>query len=245
MCKLLGVSSDRRVRVNELLQEFYSHSVKHPDGWGLATFYRGSASVEKEPTQAIQSAYLKERLSHKMEVSTLLAHIRLATVGKLEYGNSHPFVKRDSDDRAWTLVHNGTIFHYPALDPYREVQEGSTDSERILLYLVDQLDKKRAELGRVLTGDERFELLEALIADMAIGNKLNLVFFDGEQLYVHTNYANSMYVWQRENTAVFCTAPMKEGEGEWVPMPFTTLCVYRDGKRVRQGQSHGHEYIPE
>lgn len=245
MCKLLGVSSDRRVRVNELLQEFYSHSDKHPDGWGLATFYHGSASVEKEPTQASQSVYLRERLSHKMEVSTLLAHIRQATVGKLEYGNSHPFVKRDVDGRAWTLVHNGTIFNYPPLDAYREQQEGSTDSERILLFLVDQLDHRREELGRSLTAEERFCVLDAAISDMAIGNKLNLVFYDGEWVYVHTNYANSMYVWQRENTAVFCTAPMNQGAGEWDRMPFTTLCAYRNGRRVRQGQSHGHEYIPE
>ena len=167
MCKLLGVSSEKRIRVNELLQEFYSHSDKHPNGWGLATFYHGSASIEKEPTQALKSAYLKERLSHKMEVSTLLAHIRLATVGSVEYGNSHPFVKRDATGRAWTMVHNGTIFDYPALSPYQYQQEGTTDSERILLYLVDQLDQKQAEKGRPLKAAERFELLDLLIADMA------------------------------------------------------------------------------
>ena len=243
MCKVFGVSSAKRVRVNELLQEFYSHSNKHPHGWGLATFYHGSASIEKEPIQATKSIYLKERLSHKMEVPTLLAHIRLATVGNLEYGNSHPFVRRDITGRAWTMVHNGTIFDYPPLDVYREQQEGTTDSERILLYLVDQLNQKQKELGRGLETGERFELLEELIADLARGNKLNLLIYDGEWMYVHTNYANSMYVCEDGTTAMFCTAPMKQG-GEWLPMPFTTLCAYQEGRRIRQGKSHGNEYIP-
>ncbi len=241
MCKLFGVSSEKRVRVNELLQEFYSHSDKHPNGWGLATFHHGSASIEKEPTQAIKSAYLKERLSHKMDVSTLLAHIRLATVGSVEYGNSHPFVKRDAGGRAWTLVHNGTIFDYPALEPYRELQDGTTDSERILLYLVDQIDQKMKELGRELTQTERFELLDQVISDMARGNKLNLLIYDGEWMYVHSNYANSLYVCEDGSTAMFCTAPLTQGE--WEPMPFTTLCAYRDGRRIRQGEPHGNEYI--
>ena len=241
MCKLFGVSSAKRVRVNELLQEFFSHSDKHPNGWGMATFYHGSASIEKEPMQATKSIYLKERLSHKMEVSTLLAHIRLATVGSVDYGNSHPFVKRDIFGRAWTLVHNGTIFDYPALDPYKHQQEGTTDSERILLYLVDQLDQKQKEAGRALEVEERFALLDTLIADMARGNKLNLLIYDGEWMYVHSNYANSLYICEDGSTAIFCTAPMKQGE--WVPMPFTTLCAYQDGRRIRQGQPHGNEYI--
>lgn len=242
MCKLLGVSSAKRVRVNELLQEFYSHSDKHPHGWGLATFYHGSASVEKEPTQALKSVYLKERLSHKMDVSTLLAHIRLATVGNIEYGNSHPFVKRDATGRAWTLVHNGTIFDYPALEPYRCRQEGDTDSERILLYLVDRVDQKLAEAGRDLSAKERFELLNTLVADMAQGNKLNLLIYDGEWMYVHSNYANSLYVCENGETAIFSTAPMKQGD--WKPMPFTALCAYQKGRCVLRGQSHGNEYVP-
>lgn len=241
MCKLLGVSSAKRVWVNELLQEFYSHSDKHPNGWGLATFYHGSASVEKEPTQALKSAYLKERLSHRMEVSTLLAHIRLATIGNVEYGNSHPFVKRDVDGRAWTLIHNGTIFDYPALDAYREQQEGTTDSERILLYLVDRLDQKRKETGCALEFTQRFEILEREIADMACGNKLNLIIYDGEWMYVHSNYANSLYVCEDGTTAIFSTAPMQKGE--WTSMPFTTLCAYQNGRCVLKGQPHGHEYV--
>ena len=241
MCELFGVSSAKRVRVNDLLREFFSHSEKHPNGWGLATFHGGAASIEKEPIQASRSVYLKERLSHRMDVDTLLAHIRLATIGNMEYVNSHPFVKQDTSGRRWTLVHNGTIFDYPALSPYQYQQKGGTDSERVLLYLVDQIDQKQAAMGRVMNALERFEFLDPLIADMARGNKLNLIIYDGESMYVHTNYANSLYVREDGETAMFCTVPLKLGR--WMPVPFTSLCVYQKGKRVFQGQPHGHEYV--
>ena len=47
MCELFGVSSGRRIEVNDLLKEFFSHSVRHPNGWGMAMFYENSVSLEK------------------------------------------------------------------------------------------------------------------------------------------------------------------------------------------------------
>ena len=241
MCELFGISSSRKIPVNDLLREFFSHSDKHPNGWGMATFFGGSLSIEKEPAQASRSVYLKERLSHRMEVSTLLAHIRFATIGNMEYDNSHPFVKRDATGRSWVLIHNGTIFDYPPLGPYQYRQDGETDSERILLYLVDEIDRRQAAAGRGLDAGERCALLEELIAEMSPGNKLNLILYDGELMYVHTNYADSLYVCEGGGVATFCTVPLKEGC--WSPVPFTALCAYRDGRRVYQGQPHGHAYV--
>lgn len=241
MCELFGVSAARKVLVNDLLREFFSHSVRHPNGWGLATFHHGAVSLEKEPMQASKSMYLKERLQHKINTEVLMAHIRFATIGNTEYDNCHPFLKRDTSGRCWVLIHNGTIFDYPALTPFQYQQEGETDSERILLFLVDRLNQRQAELGHSLDAAERFELLDRLIADMAEGNKLNLILYDGELMYVHTNYADSLFVCEDRGIATFCTVPLKAGC--WNPLPFTSLCAYRDGKRVFQGQPHGHEYV--
>lgn len=240
MCELLGVSSARRIPVNELLREFFTHSDRHPNGWGLAIFYENAVSLEKEPVQASRSSYLRERLSHKLEAASMLAHIRFATIGNMEYGNCHPFVKRDDSGRSWTLIHNGTIFDYPKLSPYQYQQEGSTDSERILYYLVDQINERQAELQRPLEKWERFDLLDELIRDMAKGNKLNLILYDGELMYVHTNYANSLYVREGGDTAVFATVPFRTGV--WKPLPFTALCAYENGLRICQGTPHGQEY---
>lgn len=240
MCELFGVSSAGKIRVNELLREFYSHSEHHPDGWGLAIFYENSVSLEKEPVKASASQYLKERLRHKIEVKNMLAHIRLATRGNTEYENSHPFVRRDNCGRTWTLVHNGTIFEYPPLSHYVYEQEGKTDSERILCYLIDRINKKQTEIGHMLNAGERFHLLDVLVCDMAEGNKLNLLLYDGEFLYAHSNYANSLYVRQTEGAALFATVPL--GRSDWELLPFTALCAYKDGKKVREGTRHEKEY---
>lgn len=240
MCELFGVSSGSKVQVNGMLKEFFSHSDRHPNGWGLALFYGNAVSLEKEPVQASRSSYLKERLRHRMEPTSMMAHIRFATIGNMEYANCHPFVRRDASDRTWTLIHNGTIFEYPALSPYQYQQEGSTDSERILYYLVDQIDKRQAALGRPMDQGERFGLMDGLIRDMARGNKLNLMLYDGELMYVHTNYADSLYVSESSGTAVFATVPLRGGH--WKPVPFTTLCAYEKGKQVFQGEPHGQEY---
>lgn len=240
MCELFGVSSQRSVVVNDLLREFFSHGEKHLNGWGLAVFFENSVSLEKEPVQATESSYLKERLRHRIEVKNMMAHIRLATIGTMEYENCHPFVLRDNFRRCWTLAHNGTIFDYPKHNSYIHQQEGRTDSERILCFLVDQINLRQMELGRALNQVERFHLLDELICDMARGNKLNLLLYDGDLLYVHTNYANSLYFSQREDTLIFATVPLDRGN--WTPHPFTTLCAYRDGHRVFQGTNHGKEY---
>ena len=240
MCELFGVSSRKRLTINDLLKEFFSHSVKHANGWGMAIFYENSVSLEKEPEQAIKSTYLKERLRRKVTVKNMIAHIRLATRGVMEYVNCHPFVLRDNYDRCWTLAHNGTIFDYPRHNSYLNQQEGATDSERILYFLVDRINLRQLELGRALTKEERFDILDELVSDMAKGNKLNLLIYDGELLYVHTNYANSLYCSQRECALLFATTPLDRGN--WDAHPFTTLCAYQDGRKLFQGTNHGNEY---
>ncbi|MDO4321949.1 MAG: class II glutamine amidotransferase [Lachnospiraceae bacterium] len=240
MCELFGVNSASKIHLNDLLKDFFSHSEHHPHGWGMAVFYENSVSLEKEPLQASKSVYLRERLKHKIEAQDMIAHIRLATVGTLEYENSHPFVKRDNYGRTWTLAHNGTIFDYSKLNPYIWLQEGKTDSERILYYLVDRINQEQAEKQRMLSGEERFLLLDRIICDMAPGNKINLLIYDGEFMYVHTNYADSLYIYQEEGTAIFATVPLLQKK--WEPVPFTTLLAYRRGERIFTGTEHGHEY---
>lgn len=241
MCELFGVSSRERIPVNGLLKEFYSHSTEHPNGWGLALFHENGVNVEREPLPAYRSVYLRERLRRPLEVRSMIAHIRLATIGTVDFENCHPFVRRDGLGRAWTLAHNGTIFDCPVLHPYVHTQEGSTDSERVLCHIVAQIDAAQADAGRALNAGERFALLDRLVCEIAPHNKLNLLICDGELLYAHTNYANSLYVRQKGDTALFATMPLDRGD--WRPMEFTTLCAYQDGRRRFRGVCHGWEYI--
>jgi len=236
MCELLGVSSSERMRVDPYLKQLVPHSTMHPNGWGIAIFYGNAVSLEKEPKPAFNSDYLLSRLKYPIEAENMIAHIRLATRGSMSYENCHPFVERDSSGRAWTLAHNGTIFSPLLLDAYKGVQRGSTDSERILCRLLHRMSGLKNPSQR-----ERFEMVDALVLECAPQNKLNLLIYDGELMYVHTNMKNSLYVKQTETAAVFATVPLDGGKWENVPM--MQLQAYSAGKLVYTGTRHRFEYV--
>lgn len=241
MCELFGFSSRRPQKINEDLKEFFSHSDQHPHGWGLALLNGNDADIEKEPIQASKSLYLKARLWEPIQVTTLLAHIRYATIGHAEWRNCHPYTGLDSSGRRWTLIHNGTIFEYAPMNKYVGIQNGDTDSERILLYFLDEINARAAELGRPLEEEERFALLDGLVVAMAPENKLNLLLYDGELLYAHTNFANSLY--QRVTNDSICITTRPLTLGKWEPVPFTTLVAYRVNELAFTGTNHGIEYF--
>ncbi len=241
MCELFAISSAVSVQANELLKVFYSHSNKNPEGWGLAILHDNSVNLEKEPHKALDSEYLKSRLQAKIEVHNMIAHIRKATCGNVAYENCHPFVRSDCDHRVWTVTHNGTIFDSPRLVQYVHQQVGTTDSERVLCYLIDVINTRRAELCRPLTLAERFECLDKIVCKLSVHNKLNLVIYDGEVFYIHTNCKNTLYIRQETNTAYFATVPLDQND--WHSLPFTTLLAFKNGRQIMSGTCHGHEYI--
>ena len=248
MCELLGISAKRRRAFNAVLREFFSHAEQNPHGWGLARF-TGAGGVrlpqpliDKEPCKATTSERLRALLDVGVEERMLLAHIRFASVGHPERVNCHPFMATDSSGRVWTLAHNGTIFHSEALNDYLSIQSGSTDSERVLLYLVDRIDRAQARTGRPLDAEERFDVLATEIAALAAdGNKLNLLICDGEVMYVHTNLRGTLHYSPDGDALIFSTKPLSTGT--WTPVPFTRLLAVQDGAIVREAPSHGHEYV--
>lgn len=242
MCELFGINSKPRLKVNTYLKIFFSHSEIHKHGWGMAIFYGNAASIEKEPLCANQSNYLRERIKHPIIINNMIAHIRLASVGRVLWGNAHPFSEQDASGRYWTLAHNGTIFDFSALDEYKKTQEGQTDSERILLYLVDSINQRMEELRRTLTEQERFLLMEELIASLSVNNKLNLLIWDGENMYVHTNYADTLCCLRKsDDTILFSTKPLSDED--WQPVPFLRLLVFREGRKVFEGTRESVQYF--
>ena len=241
MCELLGMSSKRKRRANGLLREFYAHAEAHPHGWGLARFPGGAPSVEKEAVKATESECLKRILAEPVEERILLAHIRLATVGHIEYENCHPFTATDNRGRTWTLMHNGTIFSGALLNDYVGIQYGDTDSERVLLHLVDRIGHAQNHLHRALNETERFDVLFTEIAVLSKGNKVNLLIFDGEVLYAHCNFRDTLHVCREDDAVTFSTRALSVGR--WETVPFTSLVAAKDGEIVRSSPPHGNEYI--
>ena len=240
MCELFGVTSSKKILLNDMLKEFFSHGVDHPHGWGMAFFYGNAVSLEKQPETSCKSNYLKQRLRVNVDVAKMLAHIRLATRGTMDYENTHPFVMRDHTDRTWTLEHNGTIFDCDSLNPYINVQQGQTDSERILCYIVDKMNQEQEHLKRSLSQEERFHIMDQIVCEISVDNKVNLLIYDGELLYVHTNYQSSLYRCRKGKAVVFSTRTLDKDKWEAVPM--NTLLAYQDGNLQYTGTNHGHEF---
>ena len=241
MCELFGVSSKEKIPLNDLLREFFSHGVEHPHGWGMAFFYGNAVSLEKQPEHACKSVYLKQRLRAKIEADNMIAHIRLATRGNLDYQNTHPFILRDNFDCTWTLAHNGTIFECDSLNLFTREQQGETDSERILCYLIQKINVLQEQKKRALSQEERFHLLDEIVCEISPENKLNLIIFDGEQLYVHTNYRESLYRCQKGPATIVSTRPLDRDA--WEELPMNTLLSYQNGKLLHVGTNHGNEFV--
>ena len=241
MCELFGVNTPGKIQLNHLLDVFFSHGDKHPHGWGMAFFENGTVQMEKQAITATKSARLREYRNQRIMSDRMIAHIRLATKGNMEYENCHPFIRKDEIGRTWTLAHNGTIFEGEMMDSYFYVQDGQTDSERILYLLADRMNDKYRETGYPLDASERFRLVDDLICEIADGNKLNLLLFDGEYLYVHTNCRNSLYLSKRYGGYVFSTVPLDKQV--WKPLPLNTLLAFQNGKLMQTGTDHGYEYV--
>lgn len=241
MCELLGINSEEKIECNEILQTFFSHGVDNPDGWGLATFYGNAVSLEKEPTSSLDSVYLKNRLTDDIVEDVLIAHIRKASIGSLEYKNSHPFALRDHFGRLWTLAHNGTFFEGAILEPYVKLQKGRTDSERVLYYLVDRVNVGQKEKGRELSEEERFSIVDEVIHRITPNNKVNLLIYDGDLFYVHTNHKDSLHLCQKDKTLLVSTKPLNEDR--WEKVPLNTLLAYRGGELIHTGVKHENEFI--
>ena len=75
---------------------------------------------------------------------------------------------------------------------------------------------------------------------MADGNKLNLLFYDGKYIYVHTNQVNTLYMSKSEDCVKFATRPYNDDEWESVPM--NTLMAFKDGKCEYVGMQHKYVY---
>lgn len=235
MCEVFGVSSAKDINVNAELKEFFKHGELNPHGWGIASWdEKGTVTLIKEPSNSAGSGKIAELLSADLTCRGLFAHIRRATIGHVEYENTHPFTGTDANGRKWTLVHNGTIFESDELDLYADIQEGDTDSERILLYILDQNEGITDESGR-------FDLMDSIVVKLSKGNKLNLLIFDGENLYVHKNEAGTMYRKTGDGHVLFATRPLDDGA--WEEVPINRLLVYRDGAKIYEGTVHDHTYL--
>jgi len=236
MCELIGFSAAGPTDIKEQLKEFFFHSESNPHGWGIMYGDRLIRGCER----ASDSAMLEMLLQNIDEQKTVLGHIRFATVGSIKLENCHPFTGRDITGRQWTLIHNGTIYSGSRLIPYLNNQCGDTDSERLFLFLMDTLNN--AQQNGELSQQERCELVDSLIQEMSHKNKLNLMIYDGELLYIHKNMKDTMKFRRLGSGYIFATTALDGGE--WTEVPIAQLFVYKDGEQIYSGNKHEGIFTP-
>lgn len=237
MCEMFGTSFSREINVGEYLSEFFSHSIHHPHGWGILREQSGIYEIIKEPVCACKSILADSVAQNTSPQKVCLAHIRLATVGAKDHKNCHPFQGKDMSGRQWTLIHNGTIYSDNTIYKYRNTQTGSTDSERVFLYLIDKINEKCLHSENYLNDKQRFEVVDQLVQDLSRRNKLNLIIFDGENLYVHKNMEGTLYFRQSQNGFIFSTQPLDNKL--WNEFPTAQLFAYKNGHELFSGTAHG------
>lgn len=237
MCELYAINSLRPVRANEHLDIFFQDAEWNPDGWGLAWRMGDGVFMYKEELSALDSTCLRYLLDDPIRSKGIVAHIRNATRGLKTYNNCHPFLRRDTSGRLWVIAHNGTMLDSRLIDGYGAWALGDTDSEQVVIYLIDIIDDLIEAKGGELTFGERFVALSHAVEELSASNKLNLVLDDGDYTYVHTNTLTpTLYVRVSGRTAFFCTRPL-DGDG-WVALPRNRLIAYRSGQVERMGARH-------
>lgn len=232
MCELFAANLQHPQALNSQLSTFFGDATMHPHGWGLAVRESDNALVlHKEARRATDSRLLKSLLSEPVEASHVLAHIRYATAGHVSYHNTHPFVGTDAEGTNWAFIHNGSIFHQDLIRPYTCKARGQSDSERVLLYLLDAINGANRDAAP--GPNTRFDALSHAFAMLSRGNKLNVILDDGTYTYVHTNTEDTtLYYQESQDGLLFCTRPLDE-QG-WQPVPKCRLLAYRDGRLVQE-----------
>ena len=148
----------------------------------------------------------------------------------------------DDNNRSWMLIHNGTIFDYPPLDNYIDQESGDTDSERILLYIIDKINDFEKAKGGLSTIKERFNILTEVISDLSKNNKLNLMIYDGDLTYIHSNMRDSLYYLKNEEGFLVASTPLTDDEN-WKPVELNKLFGLIDGNIIFESSEHENEFI--
>lgn len=241
MCELLGISAKTPDDYREVLKAFYRHSNTNPHGWGMMYKSENKLNIIRETVSANESKIIGGIVDNLEKQDIMLAHIRYATVGARRPENCHPFVRKDISGREWTLIHNGTIYSGSKLGKYVSSQEGDTDSERILMFFMDEMNKAIKDNGGNLEEKQRFDVIDRAVCTITKRNKINLMVYDGELLYAHKNMKNTLSFKRQGEGIILATKPVDEDN--WIPLPMTTLLGFKNGKLIYQGTNHGNVFV--
>lgn len=193
MCQLMGMSAnvptDARFSFTGLVERAGRTDV-HRDGWGIS-FYQGKGSQDFRGLNAGSNCEVAQFLkTQKIKSDIVVGHIRQANVGALTLENTHPF-RRELWGRYFTFAHNGQIegiFDQLTLGRFKPV--GSTDSEHIFCWLLQEIELAFPEPP----ADPKpiYELVYRQLGKLHVRGVCNVLLTDGSVLIA---YCSSRLQW--------------------------------------------------
>lgn len=236
MCRLYGFHSSEPTKVecslvhaqNALLIQSRSDAYgrSHADGWGLAS-YRGlppelELEVERREAAAFEDLHFGAA-AERIYATTVVAHVRRATVGGPAKANTHPFRYG-----RWVFAHNGTVADFTNVEKYmaaetnpffQALRRGTTDSEQTFFWILSKLEREGVKLDEEapsgvadVLGDAVKRIVE-WTSGSAKPSKLNFLLTNGVTMMA-SRFGNSLYLLERDGVrdCEICGIPHVEHE---------------------------------
>ncbi len=190
MCELLGLSSNRETTISlslGVLAERGENPNMHGDGWGIAFHVGKDVRLIKDTGAAKNSQWVEFIRQQQIRSHDIIAHIRKSTVGKVNYSNTHPFI-RELDGRVHSFAHNGTlknIFEDKRFIPESFHPIGETDSELSFCILMDRMKLLWDEYEEVPPVEKRMKVIKEFAEDIRSLGPGNFLYSDGEAFFAH------------------------------------------------------------
>lgn len=243
MCTLYALSANRRINANiaidgRTLIGYSGHGVcEYQD---IAAYCQRALPSEDEPRQ------------YSMQSKLIFSHVRVASIGEDSLVNCHPF-HRIVDEKEWVAMAQGTLPYFHELNTGKFTVKGSTDTERVFLYVLAQLQRQNI-------GDEwkpeNFRWLAGLLRHINEGGGFNAIMSDGRYLFCFADqYSSGLYYAEivapfdditlqdecckieiavEHNPAVHLVAVSSNPISchDWKKIPEGQLMVFKDGQLV-------------
>lgn len=159
MCRLYGFQATHPSRVecdlleaqNSLILQSREDSSGRPneDGWGLGGFLDDHVWSRRQAEPATRSEEFRQDAA-RAQATTVLAHVRRASIGKTAVVNAQPF-----REDGFLFAHQGhvgslerirSVMYRDMGEKHRRAIEGTTDSEHLFRLLMSRYERER-EVG--------------------------------------------------------------------------------------------------
>lgn len=245
MCRMIGVAGVPDVSP-QLLLHFRELATagrfltldgpSHLDGWGAGWFTRdGHPRVHKStiPILDRKSGFFDALAHLSLETPRMaLAHLRKASVGGIAAENTHPF---EAD--GWLFCHNGTLFDAESLPLVAHDPVGKTDSERLFLFLLEQMTahgEQGLRRGIEHARQRPHTSLTFLLTNGTVLMAFREVGASEEAPPAELRRYYSLYLQVRSKMSIVCSEPLPMSGGQWKQLDNGELVIISGDAKVAQ-----------